>query len=82
MRYRKHTVEACRTKKKIQGRRHKMGFVKKLGPLVLSEKITRAEAGELLKLSGDKTALRRKVEELVKAKKLTREQAKELLSAA
>ncbi len=58
------------------------GFREKLGPLVLSEKITRAEAGELLKLSGDKTALRRKVEELVKAKKLTREQAKELLSAA
>ena len=33
----------------------KKGFRKKLAPLVLSEKITRAEAGKLFQLSGDET---------------------------
>jgi hypothetical protein len=59
----------------------KKGFRKKLVTLVLSEKITRAEAGELFQLSGDETALRTKVEELVKAEKLTGAEAKELLSS-
>ena len=57
------------------------GFREKLAPLVISETITRAEAGELFQLSGDAAALRTRVEELVKAKKLTRDEAKKLLSA-
>ena len=59
----------------------KPGFRKKLVPLVVNEKITRAEAGELLQLSGSETGLQSKVEELVNADKLTREEAKELLRA-
>lgn len=55
------------------------GFRKKLAPLVLSETITRAEAGELLRVSGDVTALRTKIGKLVEAKTLTRAEAQELL---
>lgn len=55
------------------------GFPKKLAPLVLANKLTRAEAGELFRASGDKKALRARVEALVKAEKLTREEAQELL---
>ena len=55
------------------------GFRQKLATLVSSETITRAEAGELLQISGDATALRKKVEAYVKARKLNRDQAKELL---
>tara|TARA_B100001750_G_scaffold247710_2_gene274460 strand:- start:640 stop:1533 length:894 start_codon:yes stop_codon:yes gene_type:complete len=58
----------------------KRGFRKKLAPLVLGNRITRAEAGELFQASGDEKKLRTKVEELLKAKKLTPEEAKELLS--
>lgn len=58
----------------------KQGFRKKLVPLVVAERITRAEAAEILKVSGDENALREKVEEMVKAEKLTRDEAKELLS--
>ena len=54
-------------------------FRNKLAPLVLAKRITRAEAAELLKVSGDEKALRNKVDEMVKAKQLTREEAKELL---
>ena len=58
----------------------KTGFRKKLAPLVLAERITRAEAAEIFKVSGDEMALHEKVEELVKVEKLTREEAKKLLS--
>ena len=57
----------------------RQGFRNKLAPLVLAERITRAEAAEIFKLSGNEKGLRGKVEEMVKAKKLTREEAKELL---
>jgi len=58
----------------------KPGFRNKIAPLVVNEKITRAEAGELLQLSGNETGLQAKLEELVKAGRITREEAKELLS--
>ena len=57
----------------------KRGFRKRLAPLVLGERITRAEASELFLASGDETVLRAKVDELVKAKRLSREEAEELL---
>ncbi|MDG2015346.1 MAG: YHS domain-containing protein [Pirellulaceae bacterium] len=56
------------------------GFRKRLAPLVINNTITRAEAGELMQLSGDENALQKKVDELVKAEKLTAEEAQALLA--
>jgi hypothetical protein len=58
----------------------KSGFREKITPLVVNNKITRADAGELLRTSGNETGLKSKVEELLNANKITREEAKELLS--
>jgi hypothetical protein len=58
----------------------KSGFREKITPLVVNNKITRADAGELLRISGNETGLKSKVEELLNANKITREEAKELLS--
>ena len=58
------------------------GFRKRLAPLVVNNTITRSEAGELLKVSGDETALQKKVDEFVKAKKLTHADAEMLLNKA
>ena len=60
----------------------KRGFRKLLAPLVQSGTITREEAGELFRSSGDATALRTKIGELIKAGKLTRKEAGELYSGA
>ncbi|MDE0839447.1 MAG: hypothetical protein OSB41_10400, partial [Kiritimatiellae bacterium] len=60
----------------------KRGFRKQLAPLVQSGTITREEAGELSRSSGDATALRTKIGELMKAGKLTRKEAGELYSDA
>ena len=60
----------------------KRGFRKLLAPLVQSGTITRAEAGELFRSSGDAKALRTKTGELMKAGKLTRKEAGELYSGA
>ena len=60
----------------------KSGFRKLLAPLVQSGTITRAEAGELARSSGDATAFRTKIGELMKAGKLTRKQVGELYSGA
>ena len=54
----------------------------KLAQWVQSDTITRAEAGELFKLAGDKAALRAKVVDMVKAGKLSREAAAELFGSA
>jgi len=62
--------------------RPKSGFRKLLAPLVQSGTITRAEAGELARTSGDATAFRTKIGELMKAGKLTRKQVGELYSGA
>ena len=59
----------------------KSGFRKKLVPLVVNETLSRAEAAELFRLSGDETALKAKVEEFVKAEKITREEAEVLLDS-
>lgn len=58
----------------------KQGIREKLAPLVVAQRITRAEAVEILKVSGNEKTLREKVEEIVTAEKLTREEANELLS--
>ena len=58
----------------------KRGFRKLLAPLVQNGNITRDEAGELFRSSGDATALRTKIGELMKAGKLNRDQAGELFS--
>ena len=55
------------------------GFRKKLAPLVINQRISRAEAGQLLRASGDRTALVAEVEALVSANKLNRQEADELL---
>ena len=60
----------------------KRGFRKLLTPLVQTGTITREEAGELFKSSGDAKALRIKTGELMKAGKLTRKEAGELYSGA
>ena len=60
----------------------KRGFRKLLAPLVQSGTITREEAGELFRSSGDAKALRTKTGELMKAGKLTRKEAGELYSGA
>ena len=60
----------------------KRGFRKLLAPLLQTGTITREEAGELFRSSGDAKALRTKTEELMKAGKLTRKEAVELYSGA
>jgi hypothetical protein len=60
----------------------KNGFRKQLAPLVQSGTISRGEAGELLRSSGDATAFRTKIGELMKAGKLTRKQVGELFTEA
>ena len=55
------------------------GFRKKLAPLVINQRISRAEAGQLMRASGDRTALAAEVEALVSANKLNRQEADELL---
>ena len=57
-------------------------FKRLLAPLVQTGTITREEAGELFRSSGDAKALRTKTEELMKAGKLTRKEAGELYSGA
>ena len=59
----------------------KSAFREKITPLVVNNKITRADAGELLRSSENETVLKSKVEELVNANKLTREEATELLNS-
>ena len=58
------------------------GYRKLLAPLVQNGTITREEAGELFRSSGDSKALRAKIGELVKDGKLTRKEAGELYSGA
>ncbi len=54
-------------------------FRKKLAPLVRNGKITRAQAGELMRVASDEKTLRRSVEEMVKTKTLTRQEGDSLL---
>ena len=60
----------------------KRAFRKLLAPLVQTGTITREEAGELFRSSGDAKALRSKTGELMKAGKLTRKEAGELYLGA
>lgn len=53
---------------------------KQLVPLIETQTISRADAGEILQLAKTKAALKAKLEELVREKKLTHEQVTELLS--
>ena len=57
------------------------GLRTKLAPLVLGERITRGEAAEIFRASGDPEALRKKVGEFRKAGKLTADEARALLSS-
>ncbi|MEE2642056.1 MAG: hypothetical protein VX768_15620 [Planctomycetota bacterium] len=51
----------------------------RIAVLVKSERLTRAEAGELLRASVDETALQKKVAELLVAGKITEKEARELM---
>ena len=55
------------------------GFRQKLGPLVRNQRLTRAQAGELLQLSNQPSELRAKLQVMVKAKELTQVEADALL---
>ena len=74
--------------RRMQGNRANTGatitntFRERLSQCLKRGAITREQAGELLQISRDATALSAKVAELVKAETLTREEAKQLLSAA
>ncbi len=60
----------------------KQGFRKLLAPLVQGGTLSRADAGELFRASGDATTLRTKIRELATDGKLTRRQARDLMLGA
>ena len=70
------------TNDKASGQPPLRGFRKLLAPLVQSGRLTRGEAGELFRSSGESSALRTKLGELTKAGKLTPKAARELYSGA
>ena len=72
--------DAVTAANRLGDRKTRQGFKEKLAPLVRNQTITRAEAAELFRLSGDATALRKKVEEFVESKKLPAEAAGKLLA--